>query len=932
MEGLSIIYQPSATPYLCALLVVPITVSDTSGCAHVLEHLIFHSGERKGVGLTDLGSASGTVYLDAVTSRRCTLYRLAATTEPLFERLLLRLFESAWCPELSERAFSEQAWRIELCDNKLRYNGVVYNETVAAYRDPNRRAWESICSLLHDGRPGQFDAGGTPAGIVRLQLRDVEEAHREWYRPARCVLLLTGPVEFDRLLRKLSKVRDGKSVGVSESSTSLPFNGRTALKVVPSVPGWPVAGWRLGLVSDQFDLAEAQLLNLVLVDRMRSALPTVFGRASGARLWSRTGLYTSFKELTWVVGIESPDAAPSFRFDSNELVAFVRQCANVVGEPYAQKRWLRQLLDRWRLSQELTAQFSPLPDGLTFLSKAVPFVLDDQRSFRPILDCQAAQQELQQRIDEDRYYLQHLFVRLVLDNHRSVAIDHANDSSPGEPLPPPSSKPSKPTAAERLSRCGPVVVSSTPRGAALRRAPLAAQFRPGLWMGTLPDTPLAALRLLLEGKVESSADSGWDGEYALAAEAGASFAGQRLSASTFAVQQHGPRVQLFVRQNESGLVIEPILSFECLSKHFGAMLRAVRTFFPTGDHIAADQEIEARLARRLLAELARLRQQSHQQALMAAGAVFSARCAWTDAATGLGMIFASDDLLKRRQASSVYGTFRETVRTCDFLVADRAAALLLAPAKDLGKNAALFTAAIPVKLAPRAQPCDAKWFNPVDAGKRALLIPSAVTSFARAYPVSGANTRERAALSILAKLLDRAVRQIARTKRGAYLAGAVYDPRASLFGVFASGQVALDKALSDFERAVQEVEEAVQRLQPREINCLSDQLRLPTTHPFTALGRCESNFLDWAHQGALGTALGDHSLGAGNDYLLDCSQRFLSGEPSDVAVGDPETIVPSLASDWSVREFGSRNSSTRDRPNGMSQSKDPGRITAVGIA
>lgn len=72
-----------------------------------------------------------------------------------------------------------------------------------AYQDSDRQMMTAISSSLMRGTPYEFDSGGQPREIVRLEYEELTAMHRYYYHPSNMSFFYYGSGSFEQELRML---------------------------------------------------------------------------------------------------------------------------------------------------------------------------------------------------------------------------------------------------------------------------------------------------------------------------------------------------------------------------------------------------------------------------------------------------------------------------------------------------------------------------------------------------------------------------------------------------------------------------------------------------------------------------------------------------------------------------------------------------------
>ncbi|TMB87081.1 MAG: insulinase family protein, partial [Chloroflexi bacterium] len=116
---------------------------DSSGVAHILEHVVLAGSKRFPVRdpFFSMTRRSLATFMNAFTSADWTMYPFSSRNTKDFMNLLEVYLDATFFPRLSEDSFKQEGIRHEFEDpadptSGLRYKGVVFNEMKGALASP----------------------------------------------------------------------------------------------------------------------------------------------------------------------------------------------------------------------------------------------------------------------------------------------------------------------------------------------------------------------------------------------------------------------------------------------------------------------------------------------------------------------------------------------------------------------------------------------------------------------------------------------------------------------------------------------------------------------------------------------------------------------------------------------------------------------------
>lgn len=197
-SGLRHIHIPSDFPELCLVISVPTPTNDSTGMAHILEHMVM-SGSKNYTQEGPFFSMHGKTVaheMNASTDRSVTSYHFATTDRQDYENLGKLYLDLVLHPLLRQEDFNREAWRLEIDEQgKPRLNGVVLNEMLGAYSEPNRHRYEALVAIIGQGTPSEFLTGGHPLSIPAVDYDTLTSFYSSRYYYGTMVIVTTGDID-----------------------------------------------------------------------------------------------------------------------------------------------------------------------------------------------------------------------------------------------------------------------------------------------------------------------------------------------------------------------------------------------------------------------------------------------------------------------------------------------------------------------------------------------------------------------------------------------------------------------------------------------------------------------------------------------------------------------------------------------------------------
>lgn len=212
--------------------------ADDTGVFHILEHSVLCGSEKFPVKepFVDLLKTSMQTFLNALTFPDKTMYPVASTNEQDLINLIDVYMDAVLHPAIyGKRAiFEQEGWHYELegaegeaiadaaafegetiaengtpdkvaiekdaSGERLRYNGVVFNEMKGALSDPDSVLYHAVNRALFPDTCYAFESGGHPRAIPQLTCESYLDTHARHYRLDNSYIVLYGNLDADRIL------------------------------------------------------------------------------------------------------------------------------------------------------------------------------------------------------------------------------------------------------------------------------------------------------------------------------------------------------------------------------------------------------------------------------------------------------------------------------------------------------------------------------------------------------------------------------------------------------------------------------------------------------------------------------------------------------------------------------------------------------------
>ena len=140
-------------------------------------------------------------FLNAMTYPDRTVYPVASCNHQDFANLMDVYLDAVFNPLLSENTFLQEGWHYDINPetSELSYSGVVYNEMLGSYSDPENVLMDELHKILFPDSVYGHSSGGDPDYIPNLSYAEFVAFHEKYYHPSNSQIFLFG--DFDILDR-----------------------------------------------------------------------------------------------------------------------------------------------------------------------------------------------------------------------------------------------------------------------------------------------------------------------------------------------------------------------------------------------------------------------------------------------------------------------------------------------------------------------------------------------------------------------------------------------------------------------------------------------------------------------------------------------------------------------------------------------------------
>lgn len=189
-------------------VVFPTVPMDSTGVAHILEHVVLAGSQRYPVHdpFFSMTRRSLATFMNAMTGSDSTIYLFSTRNAKDFINLLEVYLDAAFFPRLEEDSFRQEGVRFEFekpddPTSGLRYKGVVFNEMKGALATPHAAVDRALGTALFPGLTYAHVSGGDPEAIPDLTWEQLKRFHAVHYHPSNAYFYTYGDQSLESTLR-----------------------------------------------------------------------------------------------------------------------------------------------------------------------------------------------------------------------------------------------------------------------------------------------------------------------------------------------------------------------------------------------------------------------------------------------------------------------------------------------------------------------------------------------------------------------------------------------------------------------------------------------------------------------------------------------------------------------------------------------------------
>ncbi len=321
----------------------PTVPTDSSGVAHILEHVVLAGSQRFPVRdpFFSMTRRSLATFMNAFTSADWTMYLFSSRNAKDYMNLLDVYLDATFFPRLSEDSFKQEGIRYEFeqpgdATSGLRYKGVVFNEMKGALATPSAAMQRAVGRSLFKGLTYEHVSGGDPEDIPNLTWAQLRAFHSTHYHPSNAYFYTYGDQSLEQTLEVIERNALSRFQRI-EANSAIPDVKRLITPIALTEPYPVTAGedsthksqalvaWVTVPSGDSFRLLAMKVLADVLLGNAGSPLrKALIDSHLGTAMADGTGLQDDFRETVFGAGLKDVAAEDAEKVQQVVLEALAR--------------------------------------------------------------------------------------------------------------------------------------------------------------------------------------------------------------------------------------------------------------------------------------------------------------------------------------------------------------------------------------------------------------------------------------------------------------------------------------------------------------------------------------------------------------------------------------------------------------------------------
>lgn len=310
----------------------PTVPQDSTGIAHILEHIVLAGSERFPVRdpFFAMGPRSLSTFMNALTAPDCTYYPFSSRNPKDFYNLLEVYLDATFFPKIDYPSFLQEGWRYEFenledASTPLKYGGVVFNEMKGGMSNASSVMWRELGKAVFPNLTYANNSGGDPRYIPDLTHEALKAFHARHYHPSNAYFYTYGDMDMVETLGTIERYALSRFSKI-DPHTEIPDQPRfkapiTHQAVYPLAPtddpnkkSQVLLAFLTTFIGNKVDILGLSVLSKVLLSNAASPLRKALIESNiGEALADATGLEDAFREAVFAAGLKgvNPEDAPA---------------------------------------------------------------------------------------------------------------------------------------------------------------------------------------------------------------------------------------------------------------------------------------------------------------------------------------------------------------------------------------------------------------------------------------------------------------------------------------------------------------------------------------------------------------------------------------------------------------------------------------------
>lgn len=180
---------------------------DNTGVAHILEHCVLAGSNKYPLKdpFNELLKSKLYSYLNAITFKDKTMYPIGSYNEEELFTMADVYLDAVFNPLILTRkeTFLQEGWHYNL-NEKINYNGIVYNEMRSIYSDTSYLIKRVCYRGLFPNTVYKYDSAGNPESIPNLTYDNFIKYYKDTYLPQNALIFLYGDLNISNYLNHIN--------------------------------------------------------------------------------------------------------------------------------------------------------------------------------------------------------------------------------------------------------------------------------------------------------------------------------------------------------------------------------------------------------------------------------------------------------------------------------------------------------------------------------------------------------------------------------------------------------------------------------------------------------------------------------------------------------------------------------------------------------